>query len=304
MKPEFKKMIQSLTKDEKDLLIAWMNSGCYSVKMNHYFSIYSELLKEYRGKICTLVEVGVLDGGSLYAWREYLGEKAEIIGIDLNPNAKRFEEEGFRIFIGDQSDINFWNHFYSEVGSIDVLIDDGGHASHQQILTLICALNKINNKALIIVEDTHSNFFTHLNSFEGKNTFLNYSKDVTDDLTLRQVFNTSRPERFPKNLNIQSINQFKNIKSVSFYNGIVTYRIEPYINEIDSLSMAVGVKKKKEEKNVDEKKLFKDHRNSSNIHGISVDWPNPFEKEERIVRGKYFNDDSKTQNIQKIKKKK
>ena len=299
MNPELEKMLQFFSQDEKDLLNAWINTGCYSVKMNHYFSIYSELLREFRGKKCTLVEVGVLDGGSLHAWRKYLGKNAEIIGIDLNPNAKRFEKEGFRIFIGDQSDVNFWNYFYSKINSIDVLIDDGGHASHQQITTLICALNNISKKALIIVEDTHSNFFTHLNQFEGENTFLNYSKQVTDNLTLRQVFNTSRPERFPKLLNTDSLDQFKNVKSVSFYNGIVAYKIEPYLKEIDSLSMAAGVNKDMDKKN----ELIKDHRNKSNIHGISINWPDPFRKEEKIVRGKYFNDDSKTQNIQKIKKK-
>lgn len=38
------------------------------------------------------VEIGVLDGGSLFMWRDYLGKDAEIIGIDLNPDAKRWEK--------------------------------------------------------------------------------------------------------------------------------------------------------------------------------------------------------------------
>ena len=158
-------------KDELELFDAWKNSGSYSIKMSHYFSVYSELLKKYRNKKITLVEIGVLDGGSLFAWRKYLGKKAEIIGIDLNPNAKRFEQYGFKIYIGDQSDVKFWRHFYSNVGHIDILIDDGGHSSHQQVATLICALVEIKKKAVIIIEDTHSNFFSYLSKFEGENSF-------------------------------------------------------------------------------------------------------------------------------------
>ena len=35
-------------------------------------------------------------------WRNFFGKKAKIIGIDLNPESKRFEKYGFKIFIGDQ----------------------------------------------------------------------------------------------------------------------------------------------------------------------------------------------------------
>ena len=48
-------------------------------------------------------------------WKEYFGEQARIIGIDLNPEAKRLEHEGFEIFIGSQSDKNFWSSFFNKV---------------------------------------------------------------------------------------------------------------------------------------------------------------------------------------------
>ena len=59
----------------------------------------------------TLVEVGVLNGGSLFMWRKYFGENVRIIGIDLNPAAKHFDKYGFEIFIGDQADPKFWRSF-------------------------------------------------------------------------------------------------------------------------------------------------------------------------------------------------
>ena len=44
-------------------------------------------------------------------WKNYFGNDARIIGIELNPEAKKFEKEGFEIFIGNQSDENFGKIF-------------------------------------------------------------------------------------------------------------------------------------------------------------------------------------------------
>jgi hypothetical protein len=61
------------------------------------------------------VEIGVLSGGSLFMWKKYFGNDARIIGVELNPDAKKFEDYGFEIFIGNQSDPNFWNNFFKKL---------------------------------------------------------------------------------------------------------------------------------------------------------------------------------------------
>ena len=48
-------------------------------------------------------------------WRSYFGKKARIIGIDLNPTAKKWEKYGFEIFIGNQADPFFWNSFLNKI---------------------------------------------------------------------------------------------------------------------------------------------------------------------------------------------
>jgi len=87
-------------------------------------------------KRITFVEIGILDGGSLFMFRDFLGKRARIIGIDLNSNAKKWEDYGFELFIGDQSNPNFWRSIFDQIGNIDVLLDDGGHKNYQQILTV------------------------------------------------------------------------------------------------------------------------------------------------------------------------
>ena len=111
------------------------NLELYCTKHQKYFEIYEEILSKYVDEKVVVVEIGVLSGGSLLMWKKFFGEKARIIGIDLNEKAKELEKYGFEIFIGDQSKPEFWKTFFSKIGPIDILIDDGGHSNSDQIIT-------------------------------------------------------------------------------------------------------------------------------------------------------------------------
>ena len=132
-----------------------------SIKWDNYFDIYENSLKKFINKSVTLVEIGIGNGGSLFMWRKFLGKKAKIIGVELNPDAKKFEKYGFKIFIGDQSDPLFWKNFYKKNGKIDILIDDGGHTNLQQITTLMESIQNVNDNGIILIEDTHTSFMNY-----------------------------------------------------------------------------------------------------------------------------------------------
>src|ERR1700743_1736557 len=102
----------------RNLQKSFETSQYLSLKHDSYFPAYEEILKKHVGQPVVLVEVGILNGGSMFMWRDFLGPQAKIIGIDLNPAAKKWEADGFQIFIGDQSDENFWDAFYKSVGPI------------------------------------------------------------------------------------------------------------------------------------------------------------------------------------------
>ena len=55
--------------------------------------------------------------------RDWLGKDARIIGIDLDPNAKKLEKYGFEIFIGIKPQQIFGKIFLSRY-DIDVILDD------------------------------------------------------------------------------------------------------------------------------------------------------------------------------------
>ena len=50
-----------------------------SNKHTTYFESYDHFFRDYRNKEVTFVEIGILDGGSLFMWRDFFGDKARII---------------------------------------------------------------------------------------------------------------------------------------------------------------------------------------------------------------------------------
>tara|TARA_Y100000992_G_scaffold71966_1_gene45202 strand:+ start:6374 stop:7204 length:831 start_codon:yes stop_codon:yes gene_type:complete len=204
--------------NDKDLLNFFKQSKYYSLKYKNYFPIYEKLFAKFRGKKITFVEIGVLSGGSLFMWKNYFGNDAKIIGIELNPEAKKFEREGFEIFIGNQADENFWKDFFEKVGKVDIILDDGGHTNFQQIVTCCSCIPFIKDNGLMVVEDVFHSYGLSYGAKgffnPSKYSFINFCKKSIDDINFR----------FPDSKKFQfSLNKF--IYSVEFYESIVAFNI-------------------------------------------------------------------------------
>jgi hypothetical protein len=197
-----------------DIYDCYKNSPYLSIKHNNYFEIYSELFTKYKNKKIIFVEIGVLNGGSLFMWRQFFNSEARIIGVDSNPLAKRWENEGFEIHIGLQNDPIFWDNFFNIVGNVDIILDDGGHTYEQQIVTVSCCLPHINNGGLIVVEDTHTSYFRSF-GYPTQFSFIEWTKANIE------IVNS----RFPNSP--LSNNKFKHIiYSITFFESIVSFQID------------------------------------------------------------------------------
>ena len=168
-----------------------------STKHTNFFFIYDELLKKYKNKEVTLVEVGIASGGSLFLWQKYFKKNSRIIGIDLNPGSKKWEKFGFEVFIGNQSDQSFWENFYKKVGKVDILIDDGGHTNEQQITTLLNSYENINEDGTIIIEDTHTSYLEEFGN-PSKYSFMNFSNKIIDDQNKKSLKDLSTKKYLEK----------------------------------------------------------------------------------------------------------
>ncbi len=170
--------------EDSDSYRSFAKSKYLSVKHVKYFQVYDELFESYRNRDIVFVEIGVLNGGSLFMWRDYFGPRARIIGVEFNPQAKKWEREGFEIHIGDQSSPDFWKHFFSIVGDVDVILDDGGHTNEQQIVTTHCCIGNIRKGGKLVVEDTHTSYLSEFGN-PSPYSFISYSKKLIDSLNSR-----------------------------------------------------------------------------------------------------------------------
>ena len=223
---------------------AFSKSKFKSIKHSTYFEVYDELFSKYRNKRITFVEIGILGGGSLFMWRNFFGPKARIIGIDLNPSAKKWTKYGFEVFIGDQSDTNFWKTFKKKVGKIDIILDDGGHRYVDQITSIECILSNINHDGLIVVEDTHTSYMDGFG--DKKYSLINYIKNTIDKIN-------------HKSHKLKNLNSKDNIWSIKVYESIIAIFIKnrekqtisaPITNKgIDDNAKDFRVEKNKQNKN-------------------------------------------------------
>ncbi len=102
------------------------NQGRVIHKWVHYFDIYERHFERFVGDEVNILEIGISHGGSLQMWKHYFGEKANIVGVDIDPRCKSFEEERIKVLIGDQGNRNFWTSIKSSLPQFDIIIDDGG----------------------------------------------------------------------------------------------------------------------------------------------------------------------------------
>ncbi|MDC3100636.1 class I SAM-dependent methyltransferase, partial [Candidatus Pelagibacter sp.] len=206
-------------KKYKDLEIykSFIKSELFCTKASSYFYFYEDLMKKYRGKEITFVEIGVQRGGSLLMWRDWFGPKARIIGIDLDENAKKMEKYGFEIFIGDQSSKEFWKKFFDKIGMVDIILDDGAHTNEAQIITTFHTVNFINDGGLLIIEDTGSSYLKKYSNPQ-KYSFINYSKFLIDDLFYRGSKQVA--------INKKKMSLNDKIYSIKYFPEIVAFEID------------------------------------------------------------------------------
>jgi hypothetical protein len=124
-------------------------------KWRHYFDIYHRHFAKFIGKDVRIVEIGVYSGGSLDMWKRYFGSKSVVYGIDIESACKTYEGESVKVFIGDQADRHFWKRFKEQVPPVDIVIDDGGHLAHQQVVTLQELFPHLRPGGIYLCEDVH-----------------------------------------------------------------------------------------------------------------------------------------------------
>lgn len=116
-------------------------------------------------------------------WRDYFGEQALIVGIDISEHCRSFEAHNTKIRIGSQEDPAFLRNLISEFGDFDVVLDDGGHTMRQQITSFEELYGHVRMGGVYLVEDCHTSYQEQFGGGIRKpDSFIEFAKRKIDEL--------------------------------------------------------------------------------------------------------------------------
>jgi len=199
-------------------------------------SIIHDYLKKYekyfpfdRSDKLKILEIGVLNGSSVKTWKEYFFN-SEIIGIDINSDCKKYEEDRIHIEIGDQTDEVFLDYVSKKYGYFDLILDDGSHINSHVIKSFKFLFNYVKPQGLYVVEDACTSYWWDYDGgLKKPNTTIEFFKDVIDEVNfsgeLVEGYISVHARRDDLLLNQFERKGYKNfgmyIESINFINGVV-----------------------------------------------------------------------------------
>jgi SAM-dependent methyltransferase len=187
----------------EDALNLWSsfltNDGRLIHKWKHYFPIYERHFRDFVYKPVTFIEIGCGRGGSLQMWKRYFGPHARIVGIDILPECKEFEEDQIEIRIGAQQDRQFLENVIAEFGAPDIVLDDGSHVMSHVIASFQFLYPRVAKNGVYMVEDLHTAYWEE---YEGglrkPTTFIELSKNLLDELNADHSRGALAPTEFTR----------------------------------------------------------------------------------------------------------
>jgi hypothetical protein len=146
-------------------------------------------------------------------WKRYLGPHGRIVGIDINPECKDFEEDQIEVRIGDQSDSRFLQTLIDEFGQPDIVLDDGSHIMSHVTASFGFLYPRTAPSGVYMVEDLHTAYWEEYEGGLGKpSTFIEFSKRLIDELNAEHTRQTLAPTDFTKST-----------LSMHFYDSVIVF---------------------------------------------------------------------------------
>jgi len=169
-----------------------------------FFEIYTELFTPLKDKKIRILEIGIDRGGSLKIWRDYF-KKAEVIGLDIE-----YKEpiEGVKIIQGNQKDTNVLD----SLGSLDIVIDDGGHKMSEQKETFKHIFPRMKEGSIYIIEDTETSYWAEF--IDEEPTTIDWLKTLIDSQNEEVIRNERRSKQQDRVVEPYKAN------SITFYTGL------------------------------------------------------------------------------------
>ena len=132
---------------------------------NNFLQFYAAFLEHIRERQVKVLEIGVLNGGSVRTWRDYF-RHGTVIGVDINPSTKQLAEARISIEIADQSKAQDLARL-AQLGPFDLILDDGSHIWAHQILTFEYLFEALAPGGLYVLEDLDTSYGKYIADYRG-----------------------------------------------------------------------------------------------------------------------------------------
>lgn len=187
----------------------------------HFYTIhYMNHFKKFRKKKINLLEIGVggykspnKGGGSLRMWKKYF-PYGNIYSIDIYDKSA-LQENRIKIYQGSQVDAEFLKKITDEVGSFDIIIDDGSHLNEHIIGSFKILFPKLKDGGIYVVEDIQTSYWEDYGgdskNLSNPDTAMNFMKSLTDCLNHQEIPDEDYKETYFD----------KKIVSMHFYHNMV-----------------------------------------------------------------------------------
>jgi len=183
-------------------------------KWVHYLDIYEKHFARFKNKNIKILEIGVGHGGSLQMWKEYFGQNVSIVGLDINPDCKNYEESQIQIEIGSQFDSSILNDLISKYKDFDIIIDDGSHVNQHMIFTFNYLFKFLNENGIYLIEDVHTSYYANFGGgLKKENSFIEFVKNKIDEMNLFYI----------DYLNAEKNYFTKYINNITLYDSVVIF---------------------------------------------------------------------------------
>jgi len=194
----------------------------------HQYALhYQNHFERLRKRRLNLLEIGVgghedplVGGHSLRMWKDYF-PNANIYGLDIYDKSS-LEEPRIRIFRGSQADPNLLKQIASEIGRLDIVIDDGSHINEHVITAFQTLFPLLADDGIYAIEDLGAAYWPAWGGSQApgcETTSVAMCKRLIDGLNWEFIF-SRLPCYF--DYNIISLNVYKGLTVI--YKGDNTWR--------------------------------------------------------------------------------
>lgn len=158
----------------------------------------------------TLLEIGIggyadprAGGGSLRMWRSFF-PRGQICGIDIQDKSPH-NERRIRTFRGDQTDEGFLRRVIAEIGTPDIIIDDGSHVNRHILQTFNILFPLLADDGFYAVEDLCTAYWPEYGGdsehLDAPTTSMGFLKRLGDGLNHEEFIRPGyRPSYFDQHI--------------------------------------------------------------------------------------------------------